>query len=84
MLFLLRKIRAKLMREKNVTSYVNYAIGEIILVVLGILGVLATVLTIVINPGHQLARARDVQRETDIYAIMSAIYQYSIRHAQYI
>lgn len=37
MLFLLRKIRRKLMDNKKITSYLLYALGEIILVVIGIL-----------------------------------------------
>lgn len=37
MLFLLRKIRRKLMDNKKITSYLLYAIGEIVLVVIGIL-----------------------------------------------
>jgi prepilin-type N-terminal cleavage/methylation domain-containing protein len=51
-----------------------------ILVVLAIIGVLATILMVVINPGQQIAKARDVQRETDLYAILSSIYQYSREH----
>jgi hypothetical protein len=37
MLFLLRKIRRKLMEKNKVTTYILYAIGEIVLVVIGIL-----------------------------------------------
>lgn len=37
MLFFLRKIRRKLMDSKKITSYLLYAIGEIVLVVIGIL-----------------------------------------------
>jgi mRNA-degrading endonuclease HigB of HigAB toxin-antitoxin module len=37
MLFLLRKIRRKLLTENKVTTYVLYAVGEIFLVVIGIL-----------------------------------------------
>ncbi|WP_421763947.1 DUF6090 family protein [Ekhidna sp.] len=37
MLFLLRKIRRKLLSQNKVTSYLFYAVGEIILVVVGIL-----------------------------------------------
>lgn len=37
MLFLLRNIRRKLMQENKVTTYLLYAIGEILLVVVGIL-----------------------------------------------
>lgn len=37
MLFLLRKIRRKLMQKNKITTYLLYAIGEIILVVIGIM-----------------------------------------------
>lgn len=37
MLFLLRKIRKKLVSENKITTYLLYAVGEIILVVVGIL-----------------------------------------------
>jgi len=37
MLFFLRKVRKKLMKENKITSYLLYAIGEIVLVVVGIL-----------------------------------------------
>ncbi len=37
MLFLLRKVRRKLMKENKITTYFLYAIGEIVLVVVGIL-----------------------------------------------
>ncbi len=37
MLFLLRKIRRKLMQKNKFTTYLLYAIGEIVLVVIGIL-----------------------------------------------
>jgi hypothetical protein len=37
MLFLLRKIRQKLMKENKLTSYLLYAMGEIVLVVIGII-----------------------------------------------
>ena len=33
-----------------------------LLLVMAILGILSTVLVVVINPGRQLAKARDVQR----------------------
>lgn len=36
MIYLLRKIRAKLIKQKKIASYVAYAIGEILLVVIGI------------------------------------------------
>jgi hypothetical protein len=34
-----------------------------------------------INPGTQLAKARDTERETHLYAILSAIYQYQAEHS---
>ena len=36
MIYLLRKIRARLLKQKKILSYVAYAIGEILLVVIGI------------------------------------------------
>lgn len=52
-----------------------------LLIVMGILGILATVLMVIINPGRQLAKARDTQRRSDIFAILSAVYQYSSEHS---
>ncbi|OGM20202.1 hypothetical protein A2955_04270 [Candidatus Woesebacteria bacterium RIFCSPLOWO2_01_FULL_37_19] len=52
-----------------------------LLLVMAILGILSTVLVVVINPGRQLAKARDVQRETDLIAILGAVYQYTSEHS---
>ena len=52
-----------------------------LLLVMGILGILATVLTIAVNPGRQLAKARDTTREADIIAILSVVLQYSSEHS---
>lgn len=52
-----------------------------ILLVMGIIGILATTLVVAVNPGRQLAKARDTQRESDIYGILTAIYQYSAEHS---
>lgn len=50
------------------------------LLVLGIIGILATVMVVAINPGRQLAKARDTQRETDIYTILATVQQYATEH----
>jgi prepilin-type N-terminal cleavage/methylation domain-containing protein len=52
-----------------------------LLIVMAIIGILATVLVVAVNPGRQLAKARDTQRETDLVAILSVIYQYSSEHS---
>lgn len=52
-----------------------------ILIVLALIGVLTTTLVVAINPAHQFATARDTQRETDLYSIISAVYQYSSEHS---
>jgi prepilin-type N-terminal cleavage/methylation domain-containing protein len=52
-----------------------------LLVVIGIMGVLTTVLVVAINPGRQLAKARDSSRETDLIAILSAVLQYTSEHS---
>lgn len=52
-----------------------------LLIVMAILGILSTVLVVVINPGRQLAKARDTQRETDMIAILGAVYMYTSEHS---
>jgi prepilin-type N-terminal cleavage/methylation domain-containing protein len=52
-----------------------------LLIVMGILGVLASVLVVAINPTRQFAKARDVQRESDLQAIVSVIFQYASEHS---
>jgi prepilin-type N-terminal cleavage/methylation domain-containing protein len=52
-----------------------------LLIVMSILGILATVLMILINPARQLAKARDSERRSDIYAIVSAIDRYATEHS---
>ena len=52
-----------------------------LLVVLAILGILATTLIVAVNPARQFAKARDTQRESDLYGILSAVYQYSSEHS---
>ena len=51
------------------------------LIVVAIIGLMATVIVVAVNPVHQLAKARDTQRETDLYSILAAIYQYSSEHS---
>lgn len=52
-----------------------------LLTVIAILGILATSLVVVLKPGTQFAKARDMERETDLIVIVSAIYQYSSEHS---
>lgn len=52
-----------------------------LLVVLAIIGVMFSAIVIAINPAHQLAKARDTQRETDLFAILAAVYRYSADHS---
>ena len=51
------------------------------LIVIALIGVLASTLIFAINPGTQLAKARDTERETHLYAILSSIYQYQAEHS---
>ena len=52
-----------------------------LLMVMGIIGILATTLVVAINPGRQLAKARDTERETDIVGILAAVLQYASEHS---
>ena len=60
--------------------FFGFTIVEL-LTVIAIIGVLSTVLATVMNPGRQLAKARDVRRETDLIAILSTITQYGSEHS---
>ncbi|SNS50959.1 hypothetical protein SAMN05421640_0450 [Ekhidna lutea] len=57
MLFLLRKIRRKLLAQNKVTSYLFYAIGEILLVVVGIL------IAVQIDTAKDYAKARILEKK---------------------
>jgi len=72
----------KIIRKNNkfIKNNKGFSLMELLLVI-AIMGVLSTVLVVSINPGHQLAKARDVQRETDIISILSAINQYASEHS---
>ena len=48
-----------------------------LLVVIGTIAILAAVVLVAVNPGRQFASARDTQRRSDLYALTSAIVQYS-------
>lgn len=52
-----------------------------LLIVIAIIGILATTLAFFLNPAKQLARARDTQREADLYSLLSTIYQYQAEHS---
>ncbi|HLE49348.1 MAG TPA: type II secretion system protein [Patescibacteria group bacterium] len=51
-----------------------------LLIVISIIGLLATTMVIAINPSKQLAKARDGQREGDVYSIFSYVQQYKSEH----
>ena len=57
MLFLLRKIRRKLMQKNKFTTYLLYAVGEIILVVIGIL------IAVSINNASQQRKDQEVVKK---------------------
>ena len=52
-----------------------------LLLVMAILAVLFTSLVIGLNPARQLAKARDTQRETDLFQLLSVVYQYASEHS---
>jgi type IV pilus assembly protein PilA len=47
-----------------------------LLVVVGILTVLTTIVLVAVNPGRQLAQARDTERRADVNTILTAITAY--------
>ena len=49
-----------------------------ILLVVAMIAILAGIVIFAINPGKQLAEARNSQRRVDVNTILNAVYQYSI------
>jgi len=49
-----------------------------ILLVIALIAILAGIIIVAINPAKQTAEARNAQRRSDVNAILSAVYQYSL------
>lgn len=65
------------MMKKQITK--GFTLIEL-LVVMAIMGVLFSTVVVAVNPARQLARARDTSRETHIYGILGAIFEYQAEH----
>lgn len=66
----------KIQKTKNNSSR-GFTLLEM-LVVIAIIAIVAAIVIVAINPGRQLAQARNAQRASDIKTIESAIMQYYI------
>ncbi len=66
------------MRKKKFV--LGFTLIELLLAV-SIVGILSTILVVAVNPGRQLAKARDSQRQTDLIAILAAVMQYASEHS---
>jgi prepilin-type N-terminal cleavage/methylation domain-containing protein len=67
-------------RHEIVSLVLGFTLLEL-LIVITIISILAVSVFAAVNPGRQLAKARDAQRQTDLVAILSTIYQYASEHS---
>lgn len=65
--------------QSKVAKKQGFTLLEMLLVV-ALIAILASIVILAINPGKQLAQARNAQRSTDVTTILNAVYQYSIEH----
>lgn len=69
-----------LLHKNLIKVQLGFTLIELLLV-MSILGILATTLVVAVNPGRQFAKARDSRRESDIYSILEAVYEYQAEHS---
>ena len=49
-----------------------------LLLVLAIISILASIILVALNPGKQLGKSRDAERQSAVNTILNAVYQYAV------
>lgn len=72
------------MNNRQISNYKKIGRGFTIIeliIVMSIIGILATTLVVILRPATMLARARDSQRDSDVYSIMILVRQFASDHS---